>query len=427
MTYCILADTAFDWENIMLIVQILPMMCLILGALIGFATGLRKMSRIGVSWMLAVGVYSFLLEIFKSSLGEGDSTTPALVAMIISAIIGMIAYVVVTNILEPREKDIKQSDIRKVLEKEDKFRKIEKEEIEELKRDRRADEDDFERLERRQKRRRRRYLEKMREKTSFLSRIIAAVEYGVVAVFVVGTIIDVVFLLISISGFSTGVLAPLCELERFKETIARADSKAFDYVLIGLLMLFVKKGYESGILNSVHNIFSSVSSMLSCALGFYIPFSSIGAEGGALGFTSKIVAKIATWVEGVVAGSLPIAIPANAYQTVGQIAVGIAYTVALIIATSLIAKILFKFVELSYNNDKFHFIDGCFGVFRGVFIFGIVVGCLLLVLMVLEYLSWVYGLDELLAGTQTLGFYNAIEGLVGDFVKKVVGFLSSGK
>ena len=424
---CILADTTFSWADIMIIVQLLPIIFFLLGGGIGFATGLRKMSRSGISWLIAVGLYAFLLGVFQKSLGESHSAITAIITMLSCAFVGMVFYFVANRILEPREKEIKQSDIRKILEKEDKFRRIEEEEIEELRRDRKADEDDFERLERRQRRRRRKYLEKMRERTSFLSRVIAAFECAIVSVFVIGNLTDATLLLISASSLSTGGLAELCELKVFKEMVASVDNKVFDYLLIGAMMVFIKKGYEKGILSSIHSLFSSVSSIVALALGFYIPFSALGAADGAFGFTADIVNKVALTLEASLAGSIPFALPANVYQLVGQIAAGLGYSIVFLIIMAMITKILFRFVELSYNSETFHFFDGCLGVFLGMATCLIVLVCGLAILLLMENMSWVSGVAELLSGTQTAEIYNALSGVLSGIMQTIAGFLSKVK
>jgi uncharacterized membrane protein YhiD involved in acid resistance len=411
----------------MLIVQLLPMTVLVLGALFGFMKGVRKMPRRGLAWMIAVGVYSTLFEILQKSLGENGAGVPAIIAMIVSAIVGMVFLAVANKILTPIEKEVKQSDIRKVLEKEEKFRKIEDEEMDELRKERNVDEDDFERLERRQRKRRRRYLEKMKEKTSLISRLIAAAECGVVADFLIAIITDVVALLISASSLSTGALASLYENARFQETLSRADNKVFDYILIAWFMIFVKTGYNKGILNSIHNLLSAFSSMIACVAGFAIPFTALGAEGGALGFTAEIAATISGTIEPMLAGSLPIAIPATVYQVLGKIGVGLAYTIIFLIIAAIMKGISLKWVELSYNNEVFHFFDGCYGIFLGLATGIVLLVIIFIGVLIMERMGWIYSGTGLIAGTHSLEIYNLIKDNFGEIIGKILNFLPIGK
>ena len=424
MTYGILADMPLSWTAIMLIVQALPMAFMALGALLGFTKGLRKMPKVGMSWMVAVVTYSILLKFFKDGSGQIQPAIPIILSMCSCAVVGIVFHSISKFLLEKEEKEVKHSDIRKILEKEEKFRRIEEEEIKELRRDRDADEDDFERLERRQRRRRRRYLEKMKEKTSLTSRLLAAAICGVVWVFVSGIILDIGILLIAESPLATGKLAGLCAHPRFQETLSRADKVSFDHLLIGLFMIAVKIGYKKGVLNTYYSLFSSVSSMIACALGFFIPFSSFGAEGGMLGFTSKFVGTIVGTIEPAVAGVVPIAIPGVVYQTVGKLAVGVVYTIILLIVMSILTKLLLKAVELSYNNAFFHFFDGSLGVILGMVVFGVLLAALLFVFLILRNLGYIPSTGDLFAGTQIFEVYSAVKNIGGGLAETIIKLLS---
>ena len=426
MTYCMLTNTT-DWTAIMLIVQVLPMAFMALGALIGFMSGINKISTSGLAWMLAVGLYTILLGIFKGALGQDQPAIPIILSMCSCAIAGILFHSLSKRILEKEEKEVTHSDIRKVLEKEEKFRRIEEEEFKELRRDRDADEDDFERLERRQRRRRRRYLEKMKEKTSLISRLIAAAVCGVVSVFVVGIILDISVFVIAESPLATGRLAGLCEHPRFQETLSRADKVSFDHLLIGLFMIAVKIGYKKGVLSTIHSLTSGVSSIVACALGFYIPFSALGAEGGALGFTSGFVGSVVGTVQPAIAGVVPIEIPDVVYQSIGKIAVGIVYTIVLLIVMSILTKLLLKSVELSYNNEFFHFFDGALGIIWGIVVFAVLLAAVLFVFLILRNLGYIPSTGNLFAGTQIFEIYNGVKNIGGGLVETIIKLLPLGK
>lgn len=424
MTYCLLAPSM---ENIMTIVQLLPMIVLVLGAIIGFATGLRKMPRAGIAWMVAAGLYSVLLEVLQGVLGEIQPVFPVIIATISCAIVAVAFFVGTKVLLYPHDKDMMRSDIQKILEKEDKFRQIEREELEELKKDSDVDEKDFERLERRQRKRRKRYFNKMEGKPSFLSRVIAAAVVGIDMMFVTIVLIDICALVITSTPLA-GILSSLCELESFQAVVATAQKTTIDYLVIGAFMFAVVKGYEKGALNAVYTFFSSIASIAAFAVGFYIPFSPIGAEGGALAFTAGFVDTVFGMLQPLLSAQVPIAIPDDVYQILAKVAVGLVYTVVLLIVMWIIKRMLRKASYASYDNAPFHVFDGFLGVVLGVLTCIIVLAVIFFALLIVQKIGWYSVSENLFSGTQIFDLlYAEFSNFAGGWADKVVALLPLGK
>ena len=423
MTYCLLANTGFDWNQVMTVVKALPMIFLFLGAIIGFATGVRKMPKAGLAWALAATIYSLLLTVLKDSLGDEQPIVPVIVATMACAIASIFFFTMVKFLFYPYDKEIMRSDIQKILEKEDSFRRREAEEMEELEKQLDADEEDFERLERDQYKRRKRYLDRMDGKPSLLSRFIAAFIVGVDTVFILRVVIDIIVLIISATPLATGKLAGLCSLESYQEVLAFAQKTALDYFVIGAFMFAVKKGYESGVLIAIYYLVSSVASMAAVGFGFYIPFSDLGAVGGKFAFTAKIVEKVATFAQGKIAGRLPIDIPATVYEGIGKVSAGVMYTVVLLIVMAIVTSLLRNFADISYNNDAFHVLDGVFGIVLGVATCVVILAAIFFVLLFMEKMGWYAAAGDLFEGTQIFDvFYTEFGKLAGGIVDKVVDF-----
>ena len=423
MIYCLLADTAVDWNNVMIVVKALPMVFLILGAIIGFATGLRKMPKAGLAWALAAVIYSILLTVLKDSLGEGQPIVPVIVATAACAIASIFFFTMVKFLFYPYDKEILRSDIQKILEKEDSFRQREAEEMQALEKQLDADEDDFERLEREQYKRRKRYLDRMDGKPSALSRFIAAFVVGVDTVFILRVVIDIIVLIISATPLSTGALKDLCALESYQEVLAFAEKTALDYFIIGAFMFSVKKGYESGVLIAIYYLVSSVASIAAVGFGFYIPFSELGAEGGTFAFTTKIVEAVSGFAQGKITGAVPIEIPVTVYEGIGKVAAGLLYTVVLLVVMAIVTNLLRSFVDISYNNDAFHVFDGVFGVVLGVATCVVILAAIFFVLLFMEKMGWYSSAGSLFEGTQIFEvFYTEFAKLAGETVDKVVDF-----
>ena len=425
MTYCILA--AFSWAEVIKLVDVLPMIVLIVGVIVGFATGLRKMPRLALMWMAAAKIYSLLLGVLQSSLGDSQPALPVIVATVSCAIVAVLVFAVTRVLIYPYDREIRRSDISKILEKEDKFRKIEAEELEELRNDIESDEDDIEQLERKQRKRRKRYLNKMDGKASFLSRLLAAAVVGIGWVFVANIVVDILVLSVSTTPLADK-LAPLCELETYKELVANADKTTIDYLIIGIFMYAVFKGYECGVLNVLYSLFSSLASMAACALGFYIPFSPIGAEGGALAFTAGFANKIGGAIQAPLAGMIPIQIPETIYQNIGKVAVGLIYTIVFLVVMWIITRTLRKSLEFSYNNAIFRAFDGAFGVVLGIILGVVAVAVLFFGLLLVEKIGWYSVSEGLFADTQILEvLYAEFSNFASGWADKVVALLPFGK
>ena len=420
MTYSILASKS---ELFMIIVQLLPTIFLALGALIGFATGIRKMPRAGIAWMVAASLYSVLLGLLQGVLGNSAPVLPVIVATVSCALVSVAFFMVTRFLIYPYDKDMLRSDIQKILQKEDKFRKIEREEMEELRKDPEADEDDFERLERRQLKRRKRYLNKMDGKASFLSRVIAAVVLAVDMMFVASVLVSIGVLFIASTPLSSK-LSTLTSLDSFQTLLAATSKVSFDYIIIGAFMFAVVKGYEKGIFNSIYNFLSSVASLAAFAIGFYIPFSPIGAAGGKLAVTGQIADKVVAVIKPKLSGLIPLAMPENVYGIIGKIAVGCIYTAVLMAVMWIVMRVLRKAVDASYSSSAVHVFDGCFGVILGIITCIIVIAAIFFVFLIIEKLGWYSASGKLFNGTQIFEvLYAEFSKFAGGIAEKIAGYI----
>ena len=406
------------------VVKALPLIFLVIGAIIGFSKGVKKMPTHGLAWMLAANIYSLLLKVLQTTLGDSQPALPVIVATVACAIGAVFFFAVAGLLFNSNEKEIGKKDLQKLLVKEDYFRQIELEEMEELERSFEADEDDFERLERKQMKRRKRYQAKMAGKPSRLSRLIAAAVVGVDMVFVGRVVINILVILISAGPLATGKLAPLCELDSYKQILAKAENTALDYLIIGAFMFSVKKGYENGVLSALYYLISSVASITAFAYGFIIPFTAIGAEGGTFAFTAGIVDKIVGIIQPKISGVLPVPIPDETYQILGKALTGLLYSIVLVIALSILTKLLRKFAEISYNSPAFHFFDGSLGIVLGVATCVLIFAAIFFIFLLLQTLGWYSASEKLFEGTHILEvLYNEFSGLAGGWADKVLALL----
>ncbi len=410
---------AFDWSSVVAVVGVLPLVAMCLGALVGFAKGVRRIAWGGVAWMVAVNVYAVLISILKGMLGDAfGESVPVVVAAVVCATVSLLLFTLVRLVIYPREKKLDNKDMQDFLRREDRFRKVEQEEFEEL--DDPNDEDEIEKLERMQERRRKKYLDKLDGRPGLLSRTIGAVIVALDFAFILGIVIDAIAVVIASTPLAEGLLADLCALEGFQNIVKSAQGNVLDYVLIGIVMCSVYAGYKRGILSTIYSLFALVASLTSFGFGFFLPFSEMAAEGGALAFIGSMSSGIGAWLTGLV----PIALPEIVMDVAGKIAAGLVLSLIFQIVMAIMVRLLRNAVELSSDSALFHIIDGVFGVLLGVVICIVVVVIGFFVLLYLEHIGWYAASVELFADTNLIGVcYEELGEFMQPWIETVAGFL----
>jgi hypothetical protein len=413
---------AFDWNIVLNIVNLLPIAAFVIGGLIGFTHGARRLSWIGDSWMFAVALYAILLSVLESMNLNLGPAVPVIVAAIVCSTVALLFFTFVRLVLYPRELKIDNLQMQKFLRREERFRQIEREEFEEL--DDPYDEDEREKLERMQDKRRKKYLDKLDGRPGLFSRLFAAVFEGVDYAFVMGVIVDVLAIVIMSTPLATGVLADFCALEGFQTIYREADKVILDYVLIGIVMCSVCVGYKKGVLSSIYGLLAAVASIGVATAAFYLPFSPLAAEGGMFAFIGSMSSGIGGWVGSMLAGVIPFEIPSAVTFVIGQIASGIVLFLVLQILLSILLKVLGGAAALSAENSVFHVIDGIFGVLLGVLVCALAIAAVMFVLLIFEQIGWYAAGATLFEGTDLFSVcYDAMGEFAKPWVEKVVGML----
>jgi hypothetical protein len=185
-------------------------------------------------------------------------------------------------------------------------------------------------------------------------------------------------------------------------------------------MFAVKKGYQNGVFCAIYNLLSSIASIAAVGLGFYIPFSALGAAGGTLGFTEKIVNFVAGFAQGKIA-TLGFPIPETVYGIIGKVAAGLLYSIVLVAVMAVLTNLLRKCVNISYNNSAFHVFDGVFGVLLGIATCAVVLAAIFFVLLFMEKMDWYSSASSLFEGTEIFDiFYKEFGKIAGGTVDKIV-------
>lgn len=416
MIHSVLAGFS-DWNLVLNIVNLLPIVALLIGGIIGFSRGARRLSWIGDSWMFAVFLYAVFLGLLESIIPDIDPAVPVIVATVVCSAVALLVFTLVKVVLKPREQKFDNLQMQKFLRREERFRIIEREELEEIDP---YDEDARERLEKMQDRRRKKYLDKLDGRPGFLSRLFAAAFEGVDYAFVTSIIIDVCALVIMSTPLSTGLLADFCNLEGFQVIYNEADASALDYLLIGAIMCSVCIGYKKGVLSSIYALLTAIASIGAAVAAFYIPFSPLVADGQFLAFVGTLSNAIGNKVGSMLAGVVPFAIPTNVTLVIGQIASGIILCVIFQIIVAILLKLLAGAVTISEENPVFHVLDGLLGVVLGAVVCALALAVVMFILLLIEEIGWYNAGATLFKDTDLFNvFYESAKNLLGPFVTKV--------
>ena len=170
---------------------------------------------------------------------------------------------------------------------------------------------------------------------------------------------------------------------------------ALDFVLIGLIVMIIAKGYKVGVVYGVRSIGVFFAYVAAVVGAFYLPFSPLVEEGNAFGFVTTIVVKIANILPEVI----PMAIKVIAIKVV----VGILLAIVLCLLVKLIAWLLDKLLELVDNVAVLTVIDGVIGAIVFMVIAAVVVVVLVAVLYLLEYYGVFMGSQLFTAKSPLLG------------------------
>lgn len=420
MIHSVLAGFS-DWNLVLDIVNLLPVVSLLIGGIIGFSRGARRLSWTGDSWMFAVFLYAIFLGVLEGVLPEIDPAVPVIVAAVACSAVALFLFTIVKVTLKPREQKFDNLQMQKFLRREERFRIIEREELEEIDP---YDEDAREKLEKMQDRRRKKYLDKLDGRPGLLSRLFAAGFEGIDYMFVTSVVIDVLALVIMSTPLSTGLLADFCNLEGFQIIYNEADNSALDYLLIGAVMCSVCIGYKKGVLSSVYALLTAIASIGAAVSAFYIPFSPLVGEGQFLSFVGTMSQGIGGWVGGKLAGVSPIAIPSNVTLIIGQLASGVILFIVFQIIMSILLKLLANAAAISEENAVFHVLDGLLGIVLGAVICMVVLAIVMFLLLLMEEIGWYSAGTALFEDTDLFSVcYESARNLLGPFVTQVRALL----
>ena len=403
---------AFNWELLSQVLAFLMLASLAVGCVVGCVQGFRRIHWGGVAWALAAGSYSAVLAIAQEKM-QSSGVVSYLIAAVICALVCLVGFAVLRLIIKPRRaKALDERNLHNYLREEDELREMERKELEKCQK---YSPEDLDELQAEQARRRKKYRKKMQGKIRLSDRILGAIIVGIDARFLVGMAVNMGLVLVN-------ALPSVTFLDGFRATVGyyqlleKAQAMVLDYLIIGILMFAMWKGYQNGILKTFYGLFASLGSLAATGVAFYIPFTSLVEEGKIL----ALVGAISEQVGKVAGGFLPEAVASFA-PTIGKIASGVLLCVVFVLIASLISKGIRKVAEYSLNHPVFHVWDGAFGILMGLVVAALVIGAILSVFALAEMFG-LYSSSDLLAPGTTLfkTCYEKVLEVLGSFLGKYI-------
>ena len=404
---------AFNWELLSQVLAFLMLASLAVGCVIGFTQGFRRIHWGGVAWALAAGSYSAVLAIAQEKM-QSSGLVSYLIAAVACALVCLVGFAVLRLIIKPRKaKELNERNLHNYLREEDELREMERKELEKCQK---YAPEDLDELRDEQARRRKKYRKKMQGKIRLSDRILGAIIVGIDARFLVGMAVNMGLVIVN-------ALPSVAFLDGFRATVGyyqlleKAQAMVLDYLLIGVLMFAMWKGYQNGVLKTFYGLFASLGALAAAGVAFYIPFTSLVEEGKIF----SLIGAISETVGNAASGFLPEAVASFA-PTIGKIGGGIVLCVVFVLIASFISKGIRKVAEYSLNHPVFHVWDGALGIVMGLAVASLIIGAVLAFFAASEIFG-LYPSSELLTPGTTLfkTCYDKVFEIANSFLGKYIG------
>ncbi len=244
----------------------------------------------------------------------------------------------------------------------------------------------------------------------FFGGIVAVINALVVLAMLGGLVLTV----LNATALREGALKAVYELPVMQKIFPYVASYAIDFLLIGIVMLYVRRGYNVGIVAGLRSLVVSIGRIVAVGLAFWLPFSPYVAEGAPLAVIGKGNAAIA----GMLSKYVPEALQGICAPVAGA-AMGVILTVIFLIVVGIISWLLSLAIESTETEGGAQFFDGLLGAIVYVVI-GLVVCIMICVAL---YAVQYFGLFEAgkLLGEQSAlckGIFNVCDEYVKPFLEK---------
>ena len=186
----------------------------------------------------------------------------------------------------------------------------------------------------------------------FLGGIVAVINLAVVLAVLGGVVLTV----LNVTPLRAGALKGLYEQPVFQKVFPYVHSYALDFLLIGILMLYVRRGYNVGIVAGLRSLIVAIGRIAAVGLGFWLPFSPYVVEGAPLAVIGQGNSALAK----LLSKYIPQALQALCAPLAG-VGMGVILTIILMIVVWIISWLLSLAMESTESAGAPQFLDSVFG------------------------------------------------------------------
>ncbi|MBQ4270020.1 MAG: hypothetical protein IJB97_10285 [Clostridia bacterium] len=217
----------------------------------------------------------------------------------------------------------------------------------------------------------------------WFNRLTGALVAVINTVVILAVILGAALVAINVTPLATGKLKELYDNKIIALAFPYAKKYILDFVMLGIIALFVRRGYSVGIVSGMRSLLVPIAKLGAVVGGIYLPFSPIAKEGRALAFIGKggqyFANLLGKYIPAEFAKVLPI---------LGQLIIGIILVVVFFLIVILVAWLLDRLVETRESGGFMRFVDGVVSVVAYVVIGAAVCGLFAAGLYMIEYLGF---------------------------------------
>ena len=190
-----------------------------------------------------------------------------------------------------------------------------------------------------------------------------------------------------------------------------------DILLIGIIALYVRRGYKVGIASGIRSILVPILKFGAIVGGLYLPFSPLAAEGKLLSF----IGVGSDYFANLLAKFIPASVAASVTAIVGKLVFGIILVLVMLIVVFIIGWLLDRVIDGAEKNGFVAFLDGSIATVLYLIIGALVCVILAAILYLVEYLG-LFASSKLFTADSPLmnGAFSVCEEYLKPFLQKFV-------
>ncbi len=251
----------------------------------------------------------------------------------------------------------------------------------------------------------------------FLSRLAGGVISMTNVLVVFAAIAALALLILHMTPLGTGALKDLYA-EKFVDVAYNFSLRyALDFFLIGILALYIRRGWRVGVVGGFRGLLGSVGRIALIVLAFWLPFSKAAAGDGFFGLIGKLSGVFNDLVTKLIGSGLG----AGIRDIIGKVACGVVLCVIFLLLIWLVLWLLDRISDTEEENGFISFIDGVIAALAYIVVGVVVVALIVSALYLLEKYTSVSVRGGLFSDDSTImgDFFETCEYYVSGLIDKI--------